>query len=54
MKLLLIIGSESLSYNPHLKKGLGFHSLPSQAFGNRRSRPLDKLSGYDLSSVQKI
>ena len=54
MKLLLILGSESLSYNPHLKTGFGAHCLHSQSFGNRLGRPLDKLSGRDLSSVQQI
>jgi len=54
MKPVLILGSESLSYNPHLKTGFGAHCFPSQTFRNRLSQPLDEFSGCDLSYVQKI
>ena len=54
MKPVLILGSECLSYNPHLKTGFGAHCLPSQTCGIRLSQPLAELSGCDLSSVQKI
>jgi len=54
MKPVLILGSESLSYNPHLNTGYGAHCLHSQTFSDRLSRPLDKLSGCDLYSAQNI